>query len=114
MENSFEYRIFLMCNNLANRILNLKYQNFAELIIEEQEQGRYANRQMTYIFDRCLNEIADIIANEHDFIWDVLDMKEVAKIPAETLLEDYSEYCLGNENFLSFDLATYRNDNVTE
>ncbi len=92
MENTFSYRHFLICNEIANNMMGHQPQNFAELIVEE-DNGRYANGQMTkyfYVADRTLCELT---GNDEGFMWDDLDMDEVAKIPIEELQSDYEEYC---------------------
>ncbi len=67
-------------------------QNFAELIIEE-ENGKWANKQMTRYFETADYSICELTGNDEGFMWDDLDMEEVAKLSAQELQIDYDKYC---------------------
>jgi hypothetical protein len=68
------------------------YQNFAELLIEE-EAGRLANKQMTRYFDTLDAVISTLMYNNAQWVFDQLPMEELAEIPAKQLEEDYERYC---------------------
>ncbi len=69
-------------------------QNFAELIIEE-ENGRIANKQMTVFFYKIDMALSEIIGNCEGFMWEEIDMEEVAKIHIDELQSDYEQYVEG-------------------
>ena len=95
MKNTEIYRYFLVCNKLANDILGMQPQNFAQLIVEEN-LGRFMNSQMTRIFNQVNYTLSEIIANDESILWEELDIDEVAEISVEQLEEDYNNYVLGN------------------
>lgn len=69
-------------------------QNFALLIIEEN-MGRYMNNQMTVYFKQADRSICDLIGNDEGFMWNELDMDEIAELSIEQIEEDYENYCCG-------------------
>lgn len=93
-KNTYWYKFFLMCNKMANDILNMKYQNFAKLIVEANN-GRFGNEQMTRIYETIEESLSELVGNDPEFIWDELELEEIAEIPVETLEADYSKYCDG-------------------
>lgn len=97
--NTFHYRHFLICNKMANDIMNVRPQNFAQLIVEEEEGGRFMNSQMTCYFHSVNRTLCDLIGNYEDFVWEELDMNEVAKLTPEELEEDYNNFCSGQIRF---------------
>lgn len=94
MDNTFHYRHFLMCNRMANAMMNVQPQNFAKLIIEE-DAGRFMNSQMTFYFHQADRTMCELIGNDEGFMWDELDMEEIAAMPVEELQFDYERFCLG-------------------
>jgi hypothetical protein len=94
MKNEFYYRFFLICNKLANDVLGFKFQNFAKLILEENN-GRYGNTQMTKYFIQAEEFLSRLIGNDEGFMWDELEMEEIAKLTPEQLQEDFDNYCEG-------------------
>jgi len=101
MKNTYEYRYFLFINYLANQILNMKFQNFAELIKSENE-GRYMNSQMTSYFHKLDEVFSELIQNDPEWVFDFLDLDELAEISPETLEDDYIAYCVDEEEFIKF------------
>lgn len=96
MKNTFEYRYFLLCNEIANKMMNHQYQNFAELIVGE-ENGRIMNSQMTFYFYQIDSVLSNLLSNDEGFMWDLLDIDEVADLTPEQLQEDYKKYCIEGE-----------------
>jgi len=95
MENTYHYRHFLMCNKMANAMMNVQPQNFAKLILEE-DGGRFMNSQMTFYFHQADRVLCDLVGNDKGFMWDDLDMEQVAEISPEELAFDYDRYCSGH------------------
>lgn len=98
MENTFHYRHFLMCNKMANAMMNVMPQNFAKLIVEE-DMGRFMNSQMTFYFHQADRTLSDMIGNDEGFMWDELNIDEIADMTPEELEHDYNRYCSGNMIF---------------
>lgn len=94
MNDSYHYRHFLMCNRMANAMMNVQPQNFAKLIVEEHA-GRFMNSQMTYYFYQADRILSELIGNDEGFMWDELDMDEIAAMPVEELEFDYNRFCSG-------------------
>ena len=95
MKNEYFYRFFLICNKLANDTMTgLNFQNFAKLLAEEDE-GRYANSQMTKYFTSIEEGLSRLIGNDEGFVWDELEIDEVAELSPEKLQEDFENYCEG-------------------
>ena len=94
MENSYHYRHFLICNKLANRMNGHKDLNFAQLVVDE-ENGRFMNSQMTKYFYMADRTISELIGNDEWFMFEELDINEVAKLSVEEIEEDYFKYCNG-------------------
>ena len=94
MENTFHYRFFLICNELANSMQSIQPQNYAELILRENE-GQYMNSQMTCYFHNAEDFLSNLIGNYVGFMWDELDMYTVAQLPYEKIKEDFDKYCDG-------------------
>jgi hypothetical protein len=101
MKNDFNYRYFLFLNYLSNRTIGMVFLNFAELIKSERE-GRYMNSQMTSYFFMFDEVFSDLIGNDTLWIFDELDLNELAEIPAEQLKNDYITYCVDEEEFIKF------------
>lgn len=89
------YKYFLWLNNLSNTVLGVQYQNFAKLI-EEENNGRYMNSQMTKYFHALDESIADAQSNDAMWFESFFDMSELALIPASELKEDYQEMIENN------------------
>jgi hypothetical protein len=96
--NKFAYRAFLVCNTFANAMLGngVLDQNFAKLLIDE-ENGATFNSQMTMYFDALDEQFSELYGNDPEWIWDFLEMEEVAEISPEQLEKDYFTYCLDTE-----------------
>lgn len=92
MENTYWFRYYLMCSKIANGILGLKEQNFAELF-NELEMGRFANDQMTRIFDSVNNSLAEITANGNDQVFEENDFDEISRLSTDEINEYYEEFC---------------------
>lgn len=94
MKNTFWYRYFLVCNQLANKVMGHQPQNFASLILEE-DNGRFMNSQMTCYF-RVIDEFfSEMLANDTWQVFDELDMEELAELSVEQIEKDFNEYCDG-------------------
>lgn len=98
MKNSFEYRYFLFVNYLANKMVNMTFLNFAELIKSENE-GRFMNSQMTFYFYQIDEVFSELMANDPTWVFDYLEIDELAEITAEQLQDDYNKYCLDDSEF---------------
>lgn len=94
MKNSYWYRYFLVCNQMANKILNMQPQNFALLILEENN-GRFMNSQMTRFFHNINESLSELLANDDTLMFDELDMDELAELSVEQIEEDFENYCQG-------------------
>lgn len=101
MKNSYEYRYFLFINYLANKTVGMIFLNFAELI-KSQNEGRYMNSQMTSYFYALDEVFSELIQNDPEWIFNVLDLNELALITAEQLKDDYITYCVDEEGFIKF------------
>lgn len=104
MKDNFAYKYFLLLNHIANKMNNHIYLNFAKLIKQEQE-GRYMNSQMTFFYYQADEIFSDIIGNDPDWIWDEIDMDEIAELDEEQLQSDYEELvvnCEEDERFIVF------------
>jgi hypothetical protein len=98
MKNSFEYRYFLLVNYLANKMVNMTFLNFAELIKSENE-GRFMNSQMTFYFYQIDDAFSELMMNDPSWVFDCLEIDELAEIPAEQLEDDYIQYCVDDSEF---------------
>ena len=103
MKNTFEYRYFLLLNYLANKMVNVAFLNFAELIKSEGE-GRFMNSQMTFYFYQLDESFSELMANDPDWVFDFIDIEELAEIPAKKLEDDYFKYCVNDEEFFNLKL----------
>ena len=96
--DSFEaqaYKYFLFVNHLSNSILNMQYQNFADLIKQEDE-GRFMNSQMTSIFYKLDSEFSEASATDSLWVFDEIDSYELAEIPSDELMNDYMKLLESN------------------
>lgn len=103
MKNTYAYRYFLFINYLANNMVGMTFLNFAELL-KSEEEGRFMNRQMTSYFLKLDQIFSELIGNDPDWIFEELNLGELALIPAETLKNHYLIYCYNNAEFLKFQL----------
>lgn len=94
MKNTFWYRYFLVCNQLANKMMGHLPQNFALLIVEEN-LGRYGNEQMTQYFKLADEFLADMMANDPMIVFDELDIDELAELSIEQIQNDFEKFCQG-------------------
>ena len=101
MENNFYYRYFLFINYSANRMVNVTFLNFAELI-KSEEEGRFMNSQMTFYFHQLDDIFSELMGNDVGWVFDELSLDELAEIPAEQLEDDYIKYCIDEEGFIKF------------
>jgi hypothetical protein len=101
MKNSYWYRYFLICNQLANKVMGHQPQNFALLRIEE-EGGRFMNSQMTCHFDNINEFFSDLMCNDSSQVFDELDIDELAELSAKQLEEDFEKYCGGSLKMFEF------------
>jgi len=67
-------------------------QNHAKLMVEE-DNGRFGNAQMTQYYKKADIVISRLVGNYEGWIWDNLDMEEIAELSVEQLEEDYENYC---------------------
>lgn len=104
MENTFEYRYFLLVNHLANKMVNMIPLNFAELIKSENE-GRYMNKQMTFYFFMLDESLSRLMWNEPEWVFDFLDIEELAKLSPQQLEDDYESYCLDDSEFFKLKMS---------
>jgi len=101
MENTFSYRYFLLINHLSNRMVGMKYLNFAELIISE-DNGKFMNSQMTCYFYALDEEFSNLLGNEPMLFLEDLGLDELSEIPPDKLKEDYFSFCFNEDKpFLS-------------
>ena len=101
MKNTYDYRYFLFLNYLSNKTIGMVFLNFAELIKSERE-GRYMNSQMTSYFFMFDAVFSDLMGNDEGWVFDELDIDELALIPAEKLEDDYFKYCVREQEFIKF------------
>jgi len=94
MKNTFWYRYFLVCNQLANKVMGHQPQNFASLIVEE-DNGRFMNSQMTCYFKVIDEFFSEMLANDAWQVFDELDIEELAELSVEQIEKDFNEYCDG-------------------
>lgn len=94
MKNTFWYRYFLVCNQLANKMMGHLPQNFALLIIEEN-LGRYGNEQMTQYFKLADEFLSDMMANDRMMMFEELDIDELAELSIEQIEQDFEQFCQG-------------------
>jgi hypothetical protein len=97
IRNTFWFRHFLICSKLANEVLGLMPQNFALLIIE-QEQGRAFNSQMTNIFWLIDAVISELHSSESREVFDMIEdeglcIDDLAKLTTDELSKYYQDYC---------------------
>lgn len=100
MKNTYEYRYFLFVNYLANKMMNVQFQNFAKLILDE-DNGRFMNSQMTKYFYQIDETISELIQNNPMWVFDELEIEQLAEIEPSKLELDYEEFCL-NQPFIHF------------
>ena len=104
MENTFEYRYFLLVNHLANKMVNMIPLNFAELIKSERD-GRFMNSQMTFYFYQLDETLSGLMCNEPEWVFDFIDIEELAELSPKQLEDDYNSYCLDDEEFFKLKMA---------
>lgn len=102
MQNDSLYRHFLICNTLANAMMGHLPQNHAKLMVEE-DNGRFGNAQMTWYFKKADIVISNLIGYPEGWIWDELDMDEVAELSIEQIEEDYQNYCNEKLSIVKFE-----------
>ena len=100
MENTFEYRYFLFVNYLANKMVNMVFLNFAELIKSEGE-GRFMNKQMTFYFYQLDETLSELMGNYPEWVFEFIELNKLAEIPAEQLEDDYIQYCVDDAEFFN-------------
>lgn len=98
MKNTFEYRYFLLVNHLSNKMVNMIPLNFAELIKSENE-GRYMNSQMTFYFYQLNESLSALMGNDPEWVFEWLDIEELAELSPQQLEDDYNSYCLDDTEF---------------
>jgi len=101
MENTFEYRYFLFLNYTANKMLNHKFQNFAELI-KEEKGGRFMNSQMTFFFHQLDDVFSELQGNDVGWIFDYISIDELSVLTPKKLEEDYQTICVDKDEFIKF------------
>ena len=57
-------------------------QNHAKLMVEE-DNGRFGNAQMTQYYKKADTVISRLIGNYEGWIWDNLDMEEIAELSVD-------------------------------
>ena len=74
-------------------------QNHAKLMVEE-DNGRFGNAQMTQYYKKADTVISRLIGNYEGWIWDNLDMEEIADISNWTLAvcrcSNFLHWCLAS------------------
>jgi hypothetical protein len=98
MENTYWFRFYLICSEISNNILGLKYQNFANLYREIE--SAYANKRMTRIFDNVNVTLCNLTANESDMIFEENDFDLIAELTESELKSYYQEFCAGCIRFI--------------
>lgn len=96
MKELFAYKYFLLLNHIANKMNNHVYLNFAELI-QQENNGRIMNSQMTFFFYQADEIFSDILGNYPEWVWNELNMDEVAIIDASELEKDYYDLVVNCE-----------------
>jgi len=102
MENTYWFRYFLLCNELANSIITrqgLKRINFAECILES-ESGRYANDQMIVYFETADIFFANLFECDSDIVFNELSdegvsIEKLATLTDKDLKNYFNSYCAG-------------------
>ena len=94
MRNDYWNRHFLICNKMASDILGFGTMNFAEMINEEND-GRFGNTQMTKHFRTINAVLCDLMCEEHDFVYSETDWDTLAKLTPAELNKYYDEFCNG-------------------
>lgn len=102
MENNYWFRWYLVCSKMANELLSHRDLNFA-LLFEEEDKGRFANKQMTYAFDRVNESLSSLCNNNETDVFDENDFSEIAELSTDDINEYYEKYCNGRMIF-RFDL----------
>lgn len=95
LKDLFAYRHFLIRNHMANNMVGHIYMNFAKLLIEQQD-GQFMNSQMTGYFVRLDEILSELTSDYAEWIWENLDMNEIAEIDPEDLQSDFERYCNGS------------------
>jgi len=67
-------------------------QNHAKLMVEE-DNGRFGNAQMTQYYKKADFVISRLVGNYEGWIWEEMDMEEIAELSIEQIEEDYENYC---------------------
>lgn len=93
IENNWSNRLFLLTNTLANDVLNIEPQNFLQLI-EEEENGRIFNAQMTGYFYRILERLCDVSASESSDILMDWQESELMNLTADDIKTYFNKYVL--------------------
>ena len=101
MENSYWYRYFLVCNQLANKILAHQPQNFA-LLIKDEDGGRFMNSQMTRFFYAIDEYFSELTCNDNLMVFDELGIDELAELSVEQIEEDFENYCNSKMEMFKF------------
>ena len=82
----------MICNQLANKLLGMQPQNFALMIVEENN-GRFMNSQMTRYFYGIDEYFSEIMCNGEGSLFEELDIDELAELSMEQIEEDFKNYC---------------------
>lgn len=107
IKNTFWFRHFLMCSQLANLMMGNRgwsVSNFAQSIIESRN-GRYGNDQMNIYFETADIFFCEMNGSDSDSVFDYLEeeqelsMETLAKLSKKEILEYYEKYCVGAIDF---------------
>ena len=93
MKNTYWFRHYLICSKMANDVLGLKTLNFAKLLLQ-QENGQFANSQMTVTFNKISDVLCDITSSERNALDDELDFGYISQISDFEMKTYYNDFCL--------------------
>ena len=101
IKNTFWFRHFLMCNELAKKINTAKgwqVDNFAKTILESQN-GMYANEQMNIYFEIADKFLCKLHCSDYDEVFNELEeqglpIEKLAKLSADDIKYYFNKYCL--------------------
>ncbi len=93
MKNEYWFRHFLICCMNATRHQGIELQNYA-LLIQEEENGRFGNEQMTRHFHAADENICILTADDPGYWRECLDFEKLCELTTDEIREYYNEYCI--------------------
>jgi hypothetical protein len=106
IKNSFWFRHFLICNELAKKIISARgwhVDNFAETILESQN-GMYGNDQMNIYFEIADEFFSDLHTSDSNEVFNELEnedlpIEKLAQLSAKEIDYYFKRYCAGTIDF---------------